>query len=113
LHRRRCPSDSIALGQCGFDLLVSRLRLPAGLGNLPLSPEEDGWYSVLGPWKGTTDNPEDVNQDYPEANLGSPIPPVNPPRNARLDPILIFCEYPGNRLAIPLHPLPHSHQALY
>jgi len=35
---------------------------------------------------------------------------VNPPRNARPDPTLIFCEYPkcsDNKLAIPLHLLPH------
>jgi len=80
------------------------LRLPAGLGDLLLYPEEDGWYSVLGPWKGTTDNPDDANEDNPEANLDIPISPVNPPRNARPDPTPIFCEYPkcsGNRLAIP------------
>ena len=109
--RRNGRLDATPLGQCGFDLLDNRLRLPAGLGDLPLYPEEDEWYSVLGLWKGTADNPDDVNQDDPEANPDVPIPPVNPPRNARPDPALIYCEYPkcsGNRLVIPLHLLPYS-----
>ena len=100
----------------GFDLLDNRLRLPAGLGDLPLYPEEDGWYSVRGPWKGTTDNPDDVNQDNPEVNPDIPPALVNPPRNARPDPTLIFCEYPkrsGNRFAPPLSPLLYSHRGPY
>jgi len=97
-------------GLCGE--LGNRLGLPAGLGDLPLYAEEDGWYSVLGPWKGTTDKPDDVNEYNPEANLDILPAPVNPPKNARLDPTLIFCEYrkcSGNRLTPPLSPLLYSH----
>jgi len=89
-----------------FNELDNRIGLPAGLGDL-LYEEEDGCYSVLRPWKGTTDNPDDVNQDNPEAP-DIPIPSVNRPGNTRPDPTLIYCQYhkcSGNRLAIPLHPL--------
>jgi len=101
---------------CGFDELNNRLELPAGLGDLPLYAQKDGWYSVLGPRKGTTDNPEGANEGGQTANPEIPPAPVNPPRNARPDPVLNYCEYPkcsGNRLAIPLHTQPYSHRALY
>ena len=89
------------------DLFSARVRynplgLPAGLGNLPLHEERDGWYLVLGSWNCTTENPEKANKESKENNLDILLVPVNPRRNARLGPILI-CQYhkcSGNRLAI-------------
>ena len=89
-----------------FDESHNPLGLPAGLGNLPLHEEQDGWHSVLGSWKGTTENPVKANEESPENNYDIPIVPVNPQKNARPAPILIFCQYQkcsGNRLAIPPH----------
>ena len=88
-----------------LDEFHNPLGLPAGLGNLPLYAEKDGWYSVLGSWDGTTKNPEKSNEEILENNPGIPIGSLNALRNARPGPILIFCQYrrcSGNRLAIPL-----------
>ena len=87
-----------------LDPLGNRLGLPAGLGDLPLHHNKDGWHSVLGSWNATTDNTETVNGGGSSNNSDTPIPPVNPPQNARPDPTLIFCQYhkcSGNRLATP------------
>lgn len=87
-----------------LDALSNRLGLPAGLGDLPLHLDKDGWHSVLGSWNATTNNMEAVNEENPSSNSDIPIAPVNPPRNARPDPTLIFCQYhkcSGNRLATP------------
>ena len=91
---------------CDFEL-NNRLGIPAGLGNLPLHEEKDGWHSVLGSWDSTTNNPERANED-PEVDFNIPLPPVNPTRNARPGPNLIFCQYhkcSGNRLEILLYRL--------
>ena len=106
------PTDNYL---CDSDELGNPPRLPAGLGDLPLYAEEDGWYSVLGPWNGTTDNSEraNLNAAHQAADLDIPIPPVNPRGNAHSDPTLIFCEYhkcSGNRLvALPLFLLYFPH----
>ena len=99
-----------------LDALGNPLALPAGLGDLPLHLDKDGWHSVLGSWNAPIDNtePEAVNEKNSSNNSDIPIPPVNPPRNAHPDLPLIFCQYhkcSGNRLAIPLYPLLYLHQA--
>ncbi|RPA91151.1 hypothetical protein L873DRAFT_1848401 [Choiromyces venosus 120613-1] len=79
-----------------FDESGKLLDLPAGLGDLPLHPDQDGWYSVLGSWDGTTDIPEtanEVNEEIPENKIAIPIPQLNRPRNARPILPIIFCEY--------------------
>ena len=85
-----------------LDPLGNRLGFPARLGDLPLHPDKDGWHSVLGSWNATTNNTETVNEQHSSNNSDTPIPPVNPPENARPDPTLIFCQHhkcSGNRLA--------------
>jgi len=92
------------------------VRLPLGLGNLPLHPEQDGWYSLLGSWGGARDNPNPDNQAS-EANQENdyaiPPPAMNPPRNDRPSPPNIFCQYhkcSGNRLAIPFYSALYAYQ---
>ncbi|KAG0136237.1 hypothetical protein HOY82DRAFT_625984 [Tuber indicum] len=79
-----------------FNELGNALGLHPPLGDLPLHPDKDGWYSVLGPWNGTTDNPDtadEVNEVNPEDNIAIPIAPPNPLRNSRPRLPRIFCEY--------------------
>jgi len=83
------------------------IKLHPGLGNLPLHPEQDGWYSVLGSWNGATDSPNPANQASeatPENNHTIPAPAMNPPRNDHSSLPRIFCQYhkcSSNMLAIP------------
>ncbi|CUS13201.1 unnamed protein product, partial [Tuber aestivum] len=72
------------------------LGLHPRLCHLPLYPERDGWYSVLGQSIGTSDNPETVHavkEANPENNVTIGGAPVNPSRDARLDLQRIFCQY--------------------
>ena len=110
-HRATCTWEiySEQLTLVAFDEFHNPLSLPAGLGNLPLHAEKDGWHSVLGSWNGTTEDQEiaNLNEGDPENDFDIPIVPVNLGRNARPGPILIFCQHhkcSGNRLAIPPHP---------
>ncbi|PUU80025.1 hypothetical protein B9Z19DRAFT_1107320 [Tuber borchii] len=69
-----------------YDQHGNRLRLPVGLGNLPLDLDKDGWHSVLGTWNDTTNNPQTANeavQVNPENDIAIPLASLSPPRNAR------------------------------
>ena len=85
--------------------LGSPIGLPPGLGNLPLHVDKDGWYSVLGSWNGTADNPNpanEISEANPENNLQISISALDPAREARPGLLRIFCQYhkcSGNRLA--------------
>ena len=90
-----------------YDQHGNRLGLPAGLGNLPLHLDRDGWHSVLGAWHGTTDNPVTASEAAdseadPDNNNVIPIAPMSPPRNIR--PLSnVFCHYhmcTGHRLVV-------------
>ncbi|PUU80023.1 hypothetical protein B9Z19DRAFT_1173582 [Tuber borchii] len=90
------------------------LRLPVGLGDLPLHLDKDGWYSVLGSWNGASNNPYPANR-VSEGNLENnhaiPVPTVDPTRNDRPTLQRIFCQYhrcSGNRLLLPLSHHYHS-----
>ena len=100
------PSDSPK--QLVFSLVVqdeqgNPLRLHPGLGDLPLHPEGDGWYSVLGSWNGATNNPNQANwasEGNLESNLAIAIPAINLSQNTRPGLMRVFCQYhkcSGNR----------------
>ncbi|KAG0637829.1 hypothetical protein HOY80DRAFT_1081879 [Tuber brumale] len=79
-----------------FDELGNPLGLPPRLGDLPLYPEEDDWYSVLGSWNGAAGGigaAGGVGEINPENNIVIPVSALNPPRNARAGLRLIFCQY--------------------
>jgi len=86
-----------------YDELGNPIGLHPGLTNLPLHPDQDGWYSVLGSGNGAIDNLHPVD-DVIEVNLENrlviPAPAIDPPRNVRPSLPRIFCQYPmcsGNR----------------
>ena len=98
---RTCPKvDNCprVLSLADFDELGNPLKLPNGLGDLPLYQKKDGWYSVLGSWNTAGHNPEtaheatSVNADG-NIQVAIPIAPVSPLRNARPSPMRIFCRY--------------------
>ncbi|PWW77939.1 hypothetical protein C7212DRAFT_342357 [Tuber magnatum] len=93
------PGASLSL--VAFDERGNRLGLPAGLGDLPLHPDCDGWYSTIGPWKdsatqtGTPDTGHEVNR---ENDSGTPVAPANRQRSTHPGS-RSFCRYnkcPGN-----------------
>ena len=90
--------------------------LPAGLGDLPLHLDKDGWYSVLGTWNGACNNPNSANQisqGNPENNHAIPSPTMDPPRNDCPSLRRIFCQYhkcSGNRLLVSLT---HHYRSTY
>ncbi|CUS13199.1 unnamed protein product, partial [Tuber aestivum] len=78
------------------DELGNPPRLHPRLDHLPLHPDGDGWYSVLGPSIGTSDNPATVDvvkEANQESNATIQGSPVNPSRNSCLDLPRIFCQY--------------------
>ena len=93
----------------GSDGLGNPLGLPAGLGELPLHQDKDGWHSVLGTWNDTSDNPDTLNEAAkadPENNIVTYAALVSPPRNARPRLSSVICHYPGcsgHRLAVSFH----------
>ncbi|KAG0136235.1 hypothetical protein HOY82DRAFT_599482 [Tuber indicum] len=94
LYDRKSATHPIFL--VDFDELGNPVGLPAGLGDLPLYQDQNGWYSVLGSWNGTTDSSAIVNQVEevnPQNNVAIPIAPVNPSGNARPGILNIFCQY--------------------
>ena len=93
------PGDTICLVH--YDQHGDRLGLPAGLSDLPLHPDQDGWHSVLGTWNGTMNNLETA--DNRGSDIALPIAPINSVSNAR-PPQNILCHYhkcTGHRLAAP------------
>ena len=99
--------STVSFSLVDYDGQGQPVRLPPRLGDLPLHPEQNGWYSVLGSWNGVTNNPNPpshISQVNSENNLAVLIPAFNSPGNARSNLPSIFCEYPkctGNRLAAP------------
>ena len=79
---------------------VSDPQLPPDLGSLPLHTEDDGWYSVLGPFHSHA-----TREDHAEGSTNyTPVLPV-PDTPATLTPHQIFCQYhkcSGNRFIPPL-----------
>ena len=79
-----------------------------GLGNLPLHLDKDGWYSVLGSWNSSPDDPNPTNQRSEvnlEDNNAIPAPAINPASNDYSTLPSIFCQYhkcSGNRCVVPL-----------
>ncbi|KAG0637831.1 hypothetical protein HOY80DRAFT_1002312 [Tuber brumale] len=79
-----------------FDHRGNPLGLQAGLGNLPLYADNDGWYSVLGSWNGATNDPETANgvgEVNSENNLAILIAPLRRPRSPRPGIPSISCQY--------------------
>ena len=78
----------------GYDARGGPVRLPPGLGNLPLYRDEGGWYSVLGSWNGATDNPNPANRvskGNQESSHAIQAPTTNPPRDDSPGLPKIFC----------------------
>ena len=89
------------------DELGYPVSLHPKFGNLPLHPDQDGWYSVLGSWNDAADNTNSTNwigEGSLEQNDTIRPPAINPPRNGHSSPPKIYCQYhkcSGNRFAIP------------
>ncbi|PUU80026.1 hypothetical protein B9Z19DRAFT_1063776 [Tuber borchii] len=80
----------------GHDGRGQPIRLPPLLGNLPLHPEKDGWYSVLGSWNGATEDSNPANQISEvnsENNFPIPVPATCLPRNPHPSFPQIFRQY--------------------
>ena len=106
-HARWHALSPPALQLAEHDELGNPLSLPVGLGDLPLHPDKDGWYSVLGSWNGAQDDFNSADL-VSEGNLEDNLPILafapNPPRNTSSSLPIIFCQYhkcSGNRLVIP------------
>jgi len=86
-----------------YDELGNPIGLHPGLANLPLYPDDDGWFSVLGSGNGALDNlhlADDVIEVNLENRLAIHAPAIDPPRDVRPSLPRIFCQYPkcsGNR----------------
>ena len=104
LEFQRHPLFELSL--VSFDKLGNPSGLPGGLRDLPLYPDKDDWYSVLGTWNATADNPEtpnEVAQANLENNIAIPIAPMSLPRNSHPPLPSLFCHYhkcTGHRLAV-------------
>ena len=65
-HREIFPAHTSTtisvLSLVDYDGQGNPVRLHPGLGDLPLYPEKDGWYSVLGSWNAPTSDGHDQPQ---------------------------------------------------
>jgi len=86
-------STSGVLPLLDYDNRGDPAQLFPGLGDLPLHPDKDGWYSVLGPWSGNTDYPDLTNKVVVggvNLEINPAIPAVTMPPRPSLQ--IIFCQ---------------------